>query len=58
MQVGLGEDFHSSHDLQLLVVNHLHIVGRKEAVVPIRAEALPPPGVNLVNVRDDLAGVE
>ena len=47
-----------SHDLELLVVNDLHIVGRKEAVVPIRPQALPPARVYLVNVRDDLAGVE
>ena len=47
-----------SHDLELFVVNDLHIVGRKEAVVTVRAQALPPARVYLVDVRDDLAGVE
>ena len=47
-----------SHDLEFFVVNNLHIVSREEAVVSIRAESLPPAGVYLVNVRDDLARVE
>ena len=47
-----------SHDLELLVVYDLNVVSREKAVVSIRAQALPPARVYLVNVRDDLAGVE
>ena len=44
--------------LELFVVDDLHIVSREKSVVSIRAQTLPPARVYLVNVRDDLPGVE
>ena len=59
MYTGLvGGEWFTSHDLELLVVNDLHVVSREKAVVSIRAQTLPPAWVYLVNVRDDLPGVE
>ena len=45
----LGQD-----RLGLLPTDELHVVGREQAVHAVRAEALPPAGVDLVDVGDDL----
>ncbi len=43
---------------KLSFFQQLHVVGGEQAVVAVRAQSLPPAFVDLVNLADDVVGVE